>query len=80
MNNRGYFNRTPHNCQAFSLDIRSETGNARNLKNYSLNAILPPSTNVKAPINLTNNRGDLIIDEINEGLLLCSPASQHQEN
>ncbi|MFX9397416.1 hypothetical protein ABTO25_20575, partial [Acinetobacter baumannii] len=35
----GYFNKTPHNHQAFPLDVQSETGNVRNLKNASLNII-----------------------------------------
>ncbi|OCY75959.1 hypothetical protein BFR88_00785 [Acinetobacter pittii] len=33
----GYFKETPHNHQTFPLDVQSETGKARNLKNPSPN-------------------------------------------
>jgi len=39
---------TPHNHQAFPLDVQSEIGNARNLKNSSLNATLKKLPSTKA--------------------------------
>ncbi|ANS22873.1 hypothetical protein C2U32_13120 [Acinetobacter baumannii] len=56
----GYFKGTPHNHQAFPLDFQSETGNARNLKNPSLNATtknLHHQKQKEPPINLLKNRG-----------------------